>query len=104
MKSLQSNKNTMLIAFRASRKTTMVRGYVVRSIVYKKDTSIIWQSYEDSLSAESVREIAKMLCKPSIVEDYGNLFPFESKKEDLAKRSLSNFEATNGVKIASKSL
>jgi len=104
LKSLQSNKNTMLIAFRASRKTTMVRGYVVRSIVYKKDTSIIWQSYEDTLSAESVREIAKMLCKPSIVEDYGNLFPFESKKEDLAKRSLSNFEATNGVKIASKSL
>ena len=104
LKSLQSNKNTMLIAFRASRKTTMVRGYVVWSIVYKKDTSIIRQSYEDTLSAESVREIAKMLCKPSIVEDYGQLFPFESKKEDLAKRSLSNFEATNGVKIASKSL
>lgn len=104
LKSLQSNKNTMLIAFRASRKTTMVRGYVVRSIVYKKDTSIIWQSYEETLSNESVREIAKMLCKSSIVKDYWNLFPFESKKEDLAKRSLSNFEATNGVKIASKSL
>jgi hypothetical protein len=45
-----------------------------------------------------------MLCKDSIVNDYGQLFPFETKKEDLAKRSLSNFEATNGVKIASKSL
>ena len=45
-----------------------------------------------------------MLCKQSIVDDYGMLFPFETKKEDLTKRSLTNFETTNGVKIASKSL
>jgi hypothetical protein len=28
----------------------------------------------------------------------------ETKKEDLKKKSLSNFETTNGVKISSKSL
>lgn len=60
------------------------------------------QSYEQTLSAESVREVAKMLCKESIVDDYGMLFPFNTTKEDMAKKSLSNFEATNGVKIVSK--
>ena len=69
---------------------------------YKKEPSIVWQSYEQILSSESVREIAKMLCKDSIVADYGMLFPFESKREEMTKKSLSNFETTNGVKIASK--
>ena len=45
-----------------------------------------------------------MLLEDSIVEDYGVLFPLESKREDLAKKSVSNFESTNGVKIESKSL
>lgn len=104
MRSLQSKKNTFIEAFRASRKTTIVRWWVIWLVCYNKEPSIIWQSFEDSLSWESVREIAKMMCKDSIVDDYGQLFPFETKKEDLAKRSLSNFETTNGVKIASKSL
>jgi phage terminase large subunit-like protein len=45
-----------------------------------------------------------MLCKKSIVRDYGQLFPLSTKKEDLARRSLSDFETTNGVRVASKSL
>lgn len=104
MVSLQWDLNTMLIAFRASRKTTIVRGYVVRCVTYKKEASIIRQSYEDTLSWESVRDIAKMLCKESIMRDYGELFPLTTKKEDLSKRSLSDFEATNWVRVASKSL
>lgn len=93
-----------MVAFRASRKTTIVRWFVVRCICYKIEPSIIRQSYEDTLSGESVRDIAKMLCKDSIVNDYGQLFPLTSKKEDLSKRSLTDFEATNGVRLASKSL
>ncbi len=104
MKSMESDLNTFIKAFRASRKTTIARGYVVYCAAYKKEPSIIWQSYEDTLSAESVREIAKMMCKKSVVEDHGMLFPMETKASDLAKKSLSNFETTNGVKIASKSL
>lgn len=104
MRSIQSDLSTMIIAFRASRKTTIVRWYVVRCICYKKEPSIIRQSYEDWLSWESVREIAKMLCKESIKKDYWELFPFESKQWDFAKKSLTNFETTNWVKVASKSL
>lgn len=104
MNSMQSRNNTFIEAFRASRKTTIARWFVVYCAAYKIEPSIIWQSFEDALSWESVREIAKMMCKKSVIEDHGLLFPFETKKEDLAKRSLTNFETTNWVKIASKSL
>lgn len=104
MKSMQSKKNTFLEAFRASRKTTIARWYVCWCIAYKKEPSIVVQSYEDSLSGEWVRECAKMLFQPTVVEDHGYLFPVTTNKEDLSKRSLSNFESTNGVKVEAKSL
>jgi predicted phage terminase large subunit-like protein len=104
MESMESEYSTMLIGFRWSRKTTIARGFAVWCMVYKKESYMVRQSYEDSLSWASVREIAKMLCKKSIVDDYGMLFPFTSKQSDFAKKSLTNFETTNGVKIESKSL
>ena len=81
-----------------------MRWYVLWCIIYKKHDSIIRQSYENDLSSESVREIAKMLGKRSIVKDYGNLFPMSSKQEDMNKRSRHNFETTNWVKVVAKSL
>ena len=102
--SMQSPLNTFIEAFRASRKTTIARWYVCWCIAYKKEPSIIRQSYEDSLSGESVREIAKMLFQPTVVEDHGMLFPLEQKKADLTKSSMSNFESTTWVKVAAKSL
>jgi len=96
--------NTFIEAFRASRKTTIARWYVCRCIAYKKEPSIIRQSYEDSLSWESVREIAKMLFKQTVVDDYWYLFPIERKTEDLSKRSLSNFESTSWSKVTARSL
>ena len=47
---MESKNNTFLEAFRASRKTTIARGFVCRCIAYKKEPSIIVQSYEDILS------------------------------------------------------
>lgn len=103
-RSLQSEKNTFIEAFRASRKTTLVRWYVCRCIAYKKHPSIIVQSYEDSLSGEWVREVAKMLFAKTVLADHWYLFPVDKTKDDLNKRSLTNFESTNGVKVAAKSL
>jgi len=102
--SMQSDKNTFIEAFRASRKTTLARWYVCRCIAYKKEPSIVVQSFEDSLSGEWVMEVAKMLFQSTVVMDHWYLFPIERKKEDLSKRSLSNFSSTNWVKIAAKSL
>jgi hypothetical protein len=101
--SLQSDKNTFIEAFRASRKTSLVRSFVCWCIAYKKEPSIIVQSYEDSLSAEWVRECAKMLFKQSVIDDHWYLFPVE-KQWELEKKSSSNFESTTWVKVASKSL
>lgn len=98
-----SRDNLIIESFRGSRKTTKARGYVVWCILYKKEPYIIVQSQEARLSGEWVRQVAKMLMQDSIVEDYGVLFPFATKREDLAKSSLSNFESTNGVKIEAKS-
>jgi hypothetical protein len=70
MRSMQSPLNTFIEAFRASRKTTIARGYVCWCVAYKKEPSIIVQSYEDSLSGERVRETAKMLFQSTVVEDH----------------------------------
>ena len=102
--SMKSRMNTFIEAFRASRKTTLARWYVCWCIAYKKEPSIIRQSYEDVLSWESVREIAKMLFQKTVIEDHWYLFPIERKAEDLSKRSLSNFESTTWVKVASRSM
>lgn len=101
---MQSKNNTYLVWFRASRKTTMARWYICWCIAYGKEPSIIVQSYEDTLSAEWVREVAKMLFKKSIIDDHWYLFPLSKKPEDLNKSSMSNFESTTGVKVAAKSM
>lgn len=51
-----------------------------------------------------MRNVAKMMMKPSIIRDYGIIFPLTIKKEDFQKASFKNFETTTGVKIEAKSL
>lgn len=101
---LETNLDLLIVAFRASRKTTLIRIFAIWCIVFKKEPSIIVQSYEDSLSWEWVREIAKMLFNKKIVQDYWVLFPLETKKEELTKKSITNFETKNKVRIRAKSL
>lgn len=104
MKSLQTDKNTFLEWFRASRKTTLVKQFIVYCIVYKKYQYIVWMSYEDTDSTNNVTDIAKMLFKQSIVNDYWRLFPISSKLEDFAKKTQGNFNTTNKIKVQSKSI
>lgn len=42
-----------------------------------------------------VRNVAKMLVSRTIVRDFGNLFPFETSKEEFNKKSVFNFNTTN---------
>lgn len=101
---IEGKKNLIFKAFRGSRKTTKLRAYVVWNLIHGIDPYIIVQSYEGKLSGEWVRQVAKMLMQESIIEDYGKLFPFDAKREDISKSSFSDFETTNGSKIASRSL
>ena len=104
MESMQSDKNTFIEWFRASRKTTIAKGYIIRCICYKKRDYILRQSYEEPDSRSNVTDIAKMLFTHSIVEDYGKLFPLEAKMEDFSKKTQWNFDTTNKVRVQAKGL
>jgi len=43
-----------------------------------------------------------MLFVPTIVEDYGQLFPLDSKVEDFSKKTQGNFDTTNKVRVQAK--
>ncbi len=51
-----------------------------------------------------VRNVAKMLASKRLTDDFGQMFPFQVEKDDLSKRSITNFETTNGCKFVSRSL
>jgi hypothetical protein len=44
-----------------------------------------------------------MLTKSTLVADYGDFFPFTTKKEDFASSGSTNFDTTNGIKVKAKS-
>lgn len=100
----ETNKSILLEAFRWSLKTELVKIYLVYCICYQIEPYIVVQSYDSTGSEEMVRNVAKMLVSKSIVTDYGNLFPFETEREDFSKKSVVNFNTTNGVKVVSRSL
>lgn len=104
MNSLASDKNTFIEWFRASRKTTLVKQFIIWCICYKKYNYIVWMSYEDTDSVNNVTDIAKMLFKKSVVDDYWRLFPIDSKQEDFAKKTQGNFNTSNKIKVQSKSI
>lgn len=82
----------------------MVKVYLVWCIVYAVEPYIAIQSFDSSGSEEMVRNVAKMLVTRSLVADYGNLFPSNYGREDMSKKSMSNFDTSNGVKVVSRSL
>ena len=104
MKSMESDNNTFIEWFRASRKTTIAKWFIVWCICYKKRDYILWQSYEEPDSRNNVTDIAKMLFTPTIVEDYGKLFPTETRLEDFNKKTQGNFDTTNKVRVQAKGL
>lgn len=104
MLSLQSDKNTFIEWFRASRKTTIIKWYIIWCICYKKKDYILRQSYEEPDSRNNVTDIAKMLFVPSILQDYWQLFPLDSKVEDFQKKTQWNFDTTNKVRVQAKGL
>lgn len=100
----ETELSVLLEAFRGSLKTELVKVYLVYCICYQIEPYIVIQSFDSTGSEEMVRNVAKMLVSRSIVTDYGNLFPFETMKEDFSKKSVVNFNTTNGIKVVSRSL
>lgn len=90
--------------FRSCLKTEITKIYMVNSICYKRWNYIVVQSYDSDSSDDMVTNISRMLNKGILVHDYGELYPFNSKKEDFAKKSVAHFDTTNGVKVKAKAL
>lgn len=99
-----TDKHIMNESFRSSLKTEITKIYVIKSICYNVWKYIVVQSYDSAGSDEMVANISRMLVKESLVEDYGQLYPFSAKKSDFSKKSVTHFDTTNGVKIKAKAL
>lgn len=103
-RSMAAMLNIFMEGFRGSRKTSLVRWFIVWCIVYKIHEYVVRQSYDQWASADNVRQIAKMLFKRSIITDHGILFPIAVKKDDFAKKWQSDFTTKNGVRVRAISL
>jgi predicted phage terminase large subunit-like protein len=105
IEALFSGKNVMLEWFRWSIKTTTVLAATTFKIANWFTKFVVWQSYEDTASSNNTTNIARMLMNKRLEADYGKLFQLTWwKKEDLEKKSVSNFDTTNGVKVRAASL
>lgn len=101
---LETDLSLLFEAFRWAIKTEIVKMYLVWCICYAVEPYIVVQSFDSSSSDDMVRNIAKTLSFARITSDYWFFFPFESSREDLAKKAANNFNTTNWVKVVARSL
>lgn len=98
-------KNTFIEWFRWSIKTTLTIAVATYKIANKFCRFVVWQSYEDVASTENTTNIARNLLSKRLEEDYWVIFRLSGgNKEDLEKKSVSNFDTTNKVKVRAASL
>lgn len=98
-------KNTFLEWFRWSAKTSIIIAAVTFKISNNLCKFVVWQSYEDTASSENTTNIARNLLNKRLEKDYGKLFRISGgSKEDLEKKSVSNFDTSNRVKVRAASL
>ena len=99
------NGNTMIEWFRWSIKTSLIIMVTSFKISNNLCKFVVWQSFEDTASSENTTNIARNLLSKRLEADYGKLFRLSwGSKEDLEKKSVSNFDTTNKVKVRAASL
>ena len=105
IEALFDDKNVMIEWFRWSIKTTLVIAATTYKIANNFTQFVVWQSYEDTASTANTTNIARNLLSLRLSADYWKLFKLTwGNKEDLEKKSVSNFDTTNWVKVRAASL
>ena len=105
IEALFDDKNVMIEWFRWSIKTTLVIAVTTYKIANNFTKFVVWQSYEDTASTANTTNIARNLLSPRLSKDYWKLFKLSwGSKEDLEKKSVSNFDTSNWVKVRAASL
>ena len=100
-----SSNNVMIEWFRWSIKTTIFAMATSYKIANNFCKFVVWQSYENTSSIENTTNIARNLLNKKLEWDYWKLFKLVWwSKEDLEKKSVSNFDTTNKVKVRASSL
>jgi hypothetical protein len=85
----------MVEGFRGSIKTTIVSAIITYKIANGFCKFVTWQSFDDGASSRNTTQIAIKLLNTKMVKDYGKLFSLSGSKEDLQKKSVSDFDTTN---------
>lgn len=98
------DKNTFIEWFRWSIKTTIVSSVVTYKIANNFCKFINWQSFDDVASTRNTTQIAIKLLNNNVMRDYWKLFTLNWSREELQKKSVGNFDTTNGVKVLATSL
>lgn len=97
--------NVMIEWFRWSMKTAITLMVTTYKIANWFCNFVVWQSYEDVASVTNTTNIARNLLNKELEADYWKLFKLTWwSKEDLEKKSVSNFDTTNWVKVRATSL
>lgn len=105
IEALFDDNNVMIEGFRWSIKTTLVIAVTTYRIANNFTKFVVWQSYEDTASTTNTTNIARNLLSTRLSADYWKLFKLTwGNKEDLEKKSVSNFDTTNWVKVRAASL
>lgn len=88
----------LLLAFRESAKTSLVKEYVVHQIAYNEEEYIVWDSYDGGNSKRALFDIVvEMQTNKRIKEDFGELYNSKRSMDEVTQKSVSDF-VTNPVR------
>lgn len=88
----------MLLGFRESAKTSLVKELVIYIIAYHLEEYIVWDSYDGGNSKKALFDIVvEMQTNKRIKEDFGNLYNAKRKKDEATEKGIESF-ITNSLK------
>lgn len=91
----------LIIGFRESAKTSLVKIKIIHSMVYKLKHFIEWVSFDEKKSEANLYDVVFQLqTNERLIDDFGQLF-YEEKleKKFSQKKSIKEFITTNKIKV-----
>lgn len=88
----------MLLAFRESAKTSLVKEFVIYLIAYNLEDYIVWDSFDLTNSKRALFDIVvELQTNRRLKEDFGDLYNAKRQSDEITQKSVSDF-ITNPVR------
>lgn len=88
----------MLLAFRESAKTSLVKELLVYTIAYNLEDFIVWDSYDEGNSKRALFDmVVEMQTNKRIKEDFGELYNAKRSMDEITQKSVTDF-ITNPIR------